>query len=455
VRPEIDRVEEPTDGAMRDAGETPGSRPAANRSGTVRAKNRIAVTMRRLVITVALVVTLASGGAVGLAKMGVDFLPPQHMRKINASADTIGTYAIGLKEYIQNKVESYFHKHEEESHHEHQTIVVTSPKVQDVTITESFVCQIRAQRHIEVCALDEGYLEKIHVNEGQVVKQGDLMFGLLPILYRRKFEFAKAELQFAKRKRDNTYNLAEKNVVSPAELALAEAELAKAEANFALAEAELKFAQVHAPFDGIVDRLRAREGSKIKTDDILTTLSDNSVMWVYFNVPEKYYLEYKANQKQHEKEDRIELMLANGDVFPQPAEKRLTIEADANNENGNFKFRADFPNPDRLLRHGQTGTIKIRRPFKNSLVIPQRATFELLDKRYVWVVGDDDVAKQTLITIKNELEDIFVINDGLKLGDKIVLEGVRDVQDGQKLEGYEFRKPEEALDPHKQKFHAE
>ena len=128
------------------------------------------------------------------------------------------------------------------------------------------------------------------------------------------------------------------------------------------------------------------------------------------------------------------------------------IEGQFNNENGNIAFRADFPNPDGLLRHGQTGTILIHRTLKNALVIPQRATFELLDKRYVWVVGEDDVAHQTLITIKHELEDIFVINSGLDVRDKIVLEGVRQVEEGEKVE-YEFRKPEEALK--NQKFHAE
>ena len=158
-----------------------------------------------------------------------------------------------------------------------------------------------------------------------------------------------------------------------------------------------------------------------------------------------------ATKKQRENDDKIELVLANGETFPQ-AGKIGAIEADFNNENGNIKFRADFPNPDGLLRHGQTGTIKILRPLKNVLVIPQRATFELLDKRYVWVVDEDSVAHQTLITIKYELEDIFVVESGLKVTDKIVLEGVREVEDGEKVE-YSFRAPEEALKH--QKFHAE
>jgi membrane fusion protein (multidrug efflux system) len=182
-------------------------------------------------------------------------------------------------------------------------------------------------------------------------------------------------------------------------------------------------------------------------------------MWVYFNVPESAYLEYMESTKQNKDDQRIELKLANHQIFPQPGVISV-IEAKFNNQTGNIAFRADFPNPTgtagdertRLLRHGQTGTILIHRPLRNAIVIPQRATFELLDKRYVWVIGDDHVAHQTLITIKHEQEDIFVVDSGIGVKDKIVLEGVREVEEGAKVE-YEFREPAEALK--NQKFHAE
>jgi membrane fusion protein (multidrug efflux system) len=224
-----------------------------------------------------------------------------------------------------------------------------------------------------------------------------------------------------------------------------------------LAAAKLNFATIKAPFDGIFDRQLKQLGSLIKEGDVLTTLSDNSVMWVYFNVPEKQYLEYMAHREQHQAEDRIELVLANQEKFPyqgkiDPSKGNGAIEAQFDNTMGNIAFRADFPNPAGLLRHGQTGTILIHRTLKNAMVIPQRATFELLDKRYVWVLDKDDMAHQKLITIKHEQDDIFVINSGLDVSDKIVLEGVRQVEEGGKVE-FEFRKPEEALK--NQKFHAE
>jgi membrane fusion protein (multidrug efflux system) len=421
--------------------------------------NPIVFVMQRPVKTLMLVVAIGSGGVVGLSKMRGDILPPLNTifpplnaPKIYASLDSVGMRAQQMKEYIVGRFESYFHKHEEEHHEQDRKIVVTSPKAMDVTITKQYVCQIRSQRHIDVCALDSGYLDDISVKEGQAVKKGDVMFKILPVLYKAKADAEVAEALLAEREYNNTKQLFDqKQVVSQNEVLLFEAKKERAKAKAEMAKAELNFTKIVAPFDGIVDRQRQQLGSFIKEGEILTTLSDNSVMWVYFNVPEKQYLEYKAAQKQHEAEDRIELVLASHDKFPESC-TRLTIEAQFNNETGNIAFRADFPNPDSLLRHGQTGTILIHQTLKNAVVIPQRATFELLDKRYVWIVGEDEVAHQSLITVMHELEDVFVIKSGLDVKDKIVLEGVRQVEEGSKVE-YEFRKPEEALKD--QKFHAE
>ena len=340
--------------------------------------------------------------------------------------------------------------HEEEVPTE-QKILVTSPKIQEVTITDSFVCQIRSQRHIDVCALVGGYLDKTYMSEGQAVKKGEVMFTILPVLYKAKLDAEKAKANVSQQQYNYTQKLAKDKVVSQNEVSLKKAELDEAQAKVNFAAAELNFTDIKAPFDGIADRLLQREGSLINEGETLTKLADNRVMWVYFNVPEKYYLDYMANRKQREKEDKIELVLANGDTFPQPG-KIGAIEADFNNENGNIKFRADYPNPDGLLRHGQTGTVKIRRPMKNALLIPQRATFELLDKRYVWALDENDIAHQTLITVKNELEDVYVIESGLQVTDKIVLEGVREIEENAKV-AYTFVPPEEALKH--QKSHAE
>lgn len=331
----------------------------------------------------------------------------------------------------------------EEHHEEHHRIVVTSPKVKDVTTTEQYVCQIHSIRHIEICALETGYLEKIPVNEGQLVAEGELMFKILPTLYQAKLDSEAAEADLARIEFANTKKLFDDNVVSDKEVALAKAKLDKALAQVSLAKAELNFTDVKAPFNGIIDRLHHQQGSLIEEGDMLTTLSDNSVMWVYFNVPEARYLEYKEHENHDQDEMQIDLQLANGKIFPQQG-KIGAIEADFNNETGNIAFRADFPNPNGILRHGQTGTILINHLEKDAIVIPQRATFEILAKRYVYVIDDEGIVHQHEIKVKHEMEDIFVVDGSLKATDKIVLDGVRQVRDGEEVE-YEFSEPEVVL----------
>lgn len=333
---------------------------------------------------------------------------------------------------------------EEQAHHEHHKIVVTAPQVKDVVTTQQYVCQIRSQRHIDICALANGFLMDIPIKEGQAVKKGDVMFQILPTLYKSKLDAEVAEVRLAQIEFDNTNRLFSEAtpVVSQSEVLLYQAKLAKAQANATKAQAELNFATVRAPFDGIVDRLLKQQGSKIKEEDALTTLSDNSVMWVYFNVPESRYLEYVSGLSENRDSPVIELVLANGTKFAQ-AGKIGAIEAKFNNETGNIPFRADFANPDRLLRHGQTGNVLLHRTLKDAIVIPQRATFETLDKRYVYVVDADDVVHQREVVVRHEMDDIFVIKSGLGAADRIVLDGVRQIHEGQKVE-YEVLKPEAA-----------
>ncbi len=454
-----------------------------------------------------------------------------------------------------------------EVHVERHKIVVTTPVVQDVVSTQQYVCQVHSCQHIEVKALESGYLEEIKVKEGQAVNEGDTLFTILPTLYQARLNSDLAEAQQVQIEYNNTVKLFEKKIVSQQEVALVQAKLAKAQAKVDLAKAELNFATVRAPFNGIIDRLYQQKGSLVEEGDMLTTLSDNTVMWVYFNVPEARYLEYMQNLKENQ-DLKIELKLANGSIFPYPG-KIGAIEADFHNQTGNIPFRADFPNPERLLRHGQTGTILISRVVKDAVVIPQRATYEILAKKYAYVVeevpmhavpssdpahptehhvasvdskggdhddddeedddddhddddeedDDDDkhddheiaaehqhtgpphsegshpgspsashpgspsashpgsplpphpgkplerhvkheavlggklgVVRQREIIIANELEDIFVIKEGLAPGDRIVLEGVRQVRDGEEVE-YEFQEPGEVLSH--LKYHAE
>lgn len=320
--------------------------------------------------------------------------------------------------------------------------LVTSPVKMDTSINQYYVCQIRSINHIELRALEKGYLQNIYVDEGQFVKKGQLLFQIMPTLYEAELRKAQAEADFAEIEYQNTESLANRNIVAPNELAMARAKFDKAKAELALAQVHLQFTQIRAPFDGIIDRFHVRLGSLIDEGDLLTNLSDNSKMWVYFNVPEAEYLEYETNVKAKD-QTKVNLVMANNKLFDQPGVVE-TIEADFNNETGNIAFRATFLNPKRLLRHGETGNIVLQVPVKNALLIPQKSTFEILDKKYVFVIDENNIVKSRQITVVAELPHIFAVQEGLAETDKILLEGLRLVRENDKI-SYEHVEPASVL----------
>jgi len=332
--------------------------------------------------------------------------------------------------------------HSEESKEEALKLEVTHPFRKDTSITREHVSQIHAFRHIELRAFERGYLQDIFVDEGQMVTKGQRMFKIMPNLYQVDLQKSKAEAEMVRIEYQNTKALSDKNIVSPNELSLAKAKLDKAEAEVKLAQTHLNFTDINAPFSGIMDHFNVRNGSLVDEGDLLTTLSDISKMWVYFNVPESEYLDYKTS-KTDQSTVKVKLKMANGEVFDQ-AGVIETIEADFDNKTGNIEFRAVFPNPNQLLRHGETGNILIDIPYKNALIIPQKATFEILDKTYVYVVNKDNKLEQRLITVAAELPHVFIVKSGLKDDDKVLLEGLRKVHNGQKIE-IDFKQPEQVL----------
>lgn len=319
--------------------------------------------------------------------------------------------------------------------------LVTSALKKDTATVREYVCQIRAIQHIEVRALEKGYLEKIYVDEGQFVKKGQLMFQIMPLMYNAEVQKAQAEVNFVEIEYQNTKQLSEKNVVSPNELALAKAKLDKAKAELSLAQTHLDFTTIKAPFDGIMDHFQLRLGSLVNEGDLLTTLSDNSEMWVYFNVPELEYLNYKAHTT--EENLKVSLLMANNQMFDYPGIVKA-IEADFNNETGNIAFRATFPNPKGLLRHGETGNVEMSVALKNAIIIPQKATYEILEKKYVFVVDNNKVVHSREITIAGEMPDLYIIKKGLNENEKILLEGIRKVKDNEKID-YEYEDPKTVL----------
>ncbi|MBL9102953.1 MAG: efflux RND transporter periplasmic adaptor subunit [Myxococcales bacterium] len=354
-----------------------------------------------------------------------------------------GLFALCLALICLFACQPHPHKHEEAG-----VFAVTTPLRKDVELTREYVAQVRAIQHIEVRAQERGYLTGIFVDEGQLVEEGKKMFQIMPLIYQADLAKAEAEADMASIEYKNTKLLSDKNIVSPAELQLAAAKLNRAKAEVSLAKTHMRLTEIRAPFAGLMDRFVVRLGSLVEEGDLLTTLSDNRKLWIYFNVPEAEYLDYKSTPDQ--KLD-VKFKMANDKLYDQEGTVE-TIEADFDNTTGNIAFRATFPNPTGLLRHGETGNILVTTKLPGAQLIPQKATFEILDRRYVFVVDAEGTVKSRPIKVAAELPHVFVVEEGLADTDRVLLEGLRKVQDGKHIE-VKFEEPAAVFA--ELKYHAE
>jgi len=315
---------------------------------------------------------------------------------------------------------------------------VTSPLKIDTTFTKEYVSQIKSVRNIEIRAQEKGYLQNIYVDEGQFVKAGQLLFRIMPKVYEAELLKAQAETKAAQLEVQNTKTLSDKSIVSKNELAMAQAKLDQAKAETSLAKLHLSFTEIRAPFDGTIDRIPKKLGSLIDEGELLTNLSDNSQMFAYFNVSEPEYLDYETNTNGRG-DKKVTLILANNQPLPYIGNVE-TIESEFDNETGNIAFRARFPNSNKLLKNGETGKIQMVVPLKGALVIPQKVTYEIQDKLYVFVVDKNNMVRSRNITIVGEMPDLYVVKSGLSENDKVLYEGVQKVKEDDKIK-YEYVSP--------------
>ncbi len=333
-------------------------------------------------------------------------------------------------------------KQKPEGKEEVSKYAVTSPLLMDTSFVKEYVAQIQAVRNIEVRAQEKGYLEHIFVDEGQYVHAGQLLFRIMPKMYEAELLKAEAAVKEASLDLLNAKTLAEKNIVSKTEQQIAEAKLDEAKAEEKLARLHLSLTEIKAPYSGVIDRLPLKIGALVDEGALLTTLSDNSNVYAYYNVPESEYLGYKTLGKTESRQE-VSLLLANGQLHKQQGIIE-TIEGQFDNETGNIAFRAKFPNPDMLLKHGETGKVQMAVPLKNALIIPQKSTYELQDKVYVFVVGKDNKISSRNIIIKSRLSNIYIVESGLSAGDKILLDGVQNAKEDDKIE-YTYADPKATL----------
>lgn len=308
----------------------------------------------------------------------------------------------------------------------------TSPLLIDTSYTKEYVAQIQSLQNVEIHAMVKGYIESINVDEGQEVKAGEILFNIMPKEYEAEYQKAKAEAKTAELEMLNVKKLAEKNIVSNTELALAEAKFDEAKAEMAKVELFVSFTKIKAPFDGIIDRIRFKVGSLIDEGTLLTSISNNKSVYAYFNVSESEYLDFQTRNKKAAKDSLI-LILANNQIHKHKGIVE-NIEGEFDNSTGNIAFRAKFPNPELLLKHGETGKVQLKVIIKNALLIPQKASFEIQDKVYVYVLDKNNILKSRNIIIKQKLPNLYVIESGLTVSDKILLEGIQNVKEDDKVQ---------------------
>lgn len=321
---------------------------------------------------------------------------------------------------------------------------ITPPLVKDAHYSREYVAEIQSVKYVEVRSRVKGYLEHSYVDEGRSVKQGQLLFALNSAEFEKELQkshaahkSAIADLKAAEVDLGNVRHLVEKNIVAKTEFAVSEAKVAALKADVEEAKAnteqialQLEFTKIKAPYNGIINRIPNKVGSLIAEGDMLTSISNNHEVFAYFNLSEADYLDYVDDNKPIE---TVNLLLANNTLYAEQG-KIETIESEFDRNTGNIAFRAKFPNPNNVLKHGSHGKVIIRHELESAILIPQKSTFEIQDKLYVFVVKPDGSVKQQNIIPKLQLKDFYIVESGLSAHDNIVFEGVETMKDGNKIQ---------------------
>ncbi|AKD55537.1 efflux RND transporter periplasmic adaptor subunit [Spirosoma radiotolerans] len=339
-------------------------------------------------------------------------------------------------------------KESETEQSETLTLPVVQLTRQNTTLKRDYVSRLEATQNVEIRARVSGYLEKIYVDEGQMVHKGQLLFKLNEAEYQAEFDRANANLKSAvanartaEVEMGRVQLLVEKKIVSPSELELAKAKLEAAKAAIdeekstrATAALRLSHAGIKAPFDGTINRIPFKMGSLIEEGALLTTVSDVREVYAYFDVSEKEYLNYLKKNPTRDGRNGQEVEMVLADETPYAYKGRIeTMESIFEEGAGTIAFRARFPNPNKLLRHGSSGKIRLANAVSDAILVPQKAVFEVQDKNYVYVVDAANKVKTRSFVPQGRVDSNYIVLSGLKAGERVVYEGIQNIRDGARI----------------------
>ena len=320
-------------------------------------------------------------------------------------------------------------------------------------LTNSYPATIKGKQDVEIRPMVSGFITKLHVDEGSVVKRGQVLFTIDQVQYRAAVETAKATvataeaaLQTQELTTQNNRELNKRGIVSDYQLRTSENQLAQAKATLAQAKAalvnaerNLQYTEVTSPSDGIVGQVPYRVGSLVSPSMAtpMTTIADNSEMFAYFSMTERQLLQMIREGGSYKeilaKMPEIQLQLIDGSIYPDSGRVE-TISGVIDPTTGSVSMRALFPNAHNVLRSNSTGNVIFPNVLPDVILVPQSATTDIQDKKFVYVVQADNTVKNTEIQVYtlNDGQNYYVTG-GLKAGDKIVIEGVQAIKDGQAI----------------------
>lgn len=324
------------------------------------------------------------------------------------------------------------------------------------TLFSDYPAIIEGEQNVEIRPKIDGYVERIYVDEGSSVKKGQLLFSISAPQYEQEVRTANANIKIAEAKVNaaemevnKVRPLVEKNIISKYELQSAEytlqsnqAALAQAKATLSNARTNLGYTSITSPVNGVVGTIPYKIGSLVSSNTAqpLTTVSNIGNIYAYFSINEKQVLEFATETRGGSTNESlaklppVQLILANGNTFDQLG-KIETATGLINTQTGSVRVRATFPNPGNLIRSGSTGSVRIPATVQNAILVPQKSTYEIQGKKFVYLLGDSGTVKSAEIRIRDNNDgQFYVVEDGLKAGDKIVLEGVATLREGSKID---------------------
>ena len=307
---------------------------------------------------------------------------------------------------------------------------------EDATVYQEYTANLEGQQNVEIRPKVNGFIQKIYVDEGQVVKKGQLLFKLETNTLSQDASAAKANVTAAQVEVDRLKPLVDRKIISEVQLETAKAKLAQAKAAYGSIAANINFGTIVSPVNGVIGSLPYREGSLVSaTSEMpLTTVSDTKIVRAYFSMNEKQLLFFNKTFKGATTAEKLKnapevsLLLVDGSEYDQKG-KLATINGLVDPSTGTTQFRAEFNNPQAILRSGSSGIIRLPIEQKDVMLIPQNAIFEVQGKQMIFVVGAGNKVKSKVITTSGTSELNFIVTGGLEVGDQVVVEGASKLKD--------------------------